>query len=293
MLAYDLDGTVVNDVNEVSDASLLALRKVVDRGIAVASISGRNVEKSLEPFAAVPAIQRAAYLGCYNGAMVLSCASDGDGRRQILHEQRLSTDVCLEVGEYIARRDLNVVFCSCAVDGSGVQEVYVADRDSDSVRALAVLVGLDIPIHPGIVDRIRSGETDVPPKLLVLPGAGARDEILAEMRQMLGPRAYLARTGDDRIEVMHPEVNKAFALDAICRAIGSEPEEAVVIGDGDNDLPMLKAAGLGVLMANADEATRSDAAGLGLVTVASQAEDGFSDAVNRFVLGDGGSRGGT
>ena len=58
-----------------------------------------------------------------------------------------------------------------------------------------------------------------------------------------------------------------------------------MIGDGDNDLPMLEAAGLGVLMANADEETRRDAADLGLETVASQAEDGFSEAVNRFVLG--------
>ena len=71
LLAYDLDGTVVNDVNEVTDASLAALRRAVDAGVAVASISGRNVEKSQEPFAGVPDIQRAALLGCYNGAMVL------------------------------------------------------------------------------------------------------------------------------------------------------------------------------------------------------------------------------
>ena len=195
LLAYDLDGTVLNDHNEVTEASLTALRKVVDQGIAVASISGRNVEKSQEPFAGVTDIQRATYLGCYNGAMVLGTANGSDdGPRRILHEQRLPGDVCLDVGAYVAERGINVVFCSCTVDESGVQETYIADRDSESVRALAVLAGLDMAIDQEVVDRIRSGKAGLPPKLLVLPGVETRDDVLVEMREMLGRRAYLART---------------------------------------------------------------------------------------------------
>ena len=52
------------------------------------------------------------------------------------------------------------------------------------------------------------------------------------------------------------------------------------MGDADNDLPMLHAAGLGVAMGNANENARaaSDA------TVADNDHDGCAEAIRRFLL---------
>jgi hydroxymethylpyrimidine pyrophosphatase-like HAD family hydrolase len=82
---------------------------------------------------------------------------------------------------------------------------------------------------------------------------------------------------------MHPEVNKAVALRKLCEACNVSPSQALAIGDGDNDLPMLREAGIGVLMGNADPLTRktADAAGVGMAE--SLAEDGFSRTVARYV----------
>jgi Cof subfamily protein (haloacid dehalogenase superfamily) len=282
LVAYDLDGTVLNDMNQIVGEAVSAIKALLDRGIAIASISGRNVEKSQEPFAAEAGIIRSTYLGCYNGAVVLGPAKDGG--RSVLHEQRMGASALDATIEFVASRGLNFVYCSCRVDDGGVQEEYIADRDSESVRKLAVLAGLEMVVDEAVITRIRKGEYELPPKLLILPGPDTRDRVLSEMLAQMGDTIYMARTGDDRIEVMHPEVNKAVALKAICREAGVPPESSMAIGDGDNDLPMLEAAGTGVLMANADEATQKAAGPMGVQLTASLEADGFSNALHRFAL---------
>ena len=52
---------------------------------------------------------------------------------------------------------------------------------------------------------------------------------------------------------------KGKALLALCRTLGVEASASVAFGDGSNDIEMLRAAGLGVAMANADEAVKAAA----------------------------------
>ena len=53
------------------------------------------------------------------------------------------------------------------------------------------------------------------------------------------------------------------------------------MGDADNDLPMLAAAGLAVAMGNANESVRAAAD----VVVADNDHDGVAEAIERFLLG--------
>lgn len=282
LVAFDLDGTVLSDTGEASAASIGAIRALLDAGIAVASVSGRNVEKSQAPFP--PDLAGVMYVGSYNGAVVLGAGVGGP--RPVLHEQRLEEEAFREAVDFVGERGLNFIYCRCEVDGKGVREAYMADRESASVRKLRQMTGLRFAIDGDLAVRIRGGEFGPPPKMIVLPGPERRDGVLREMQGALGGRLYLARTGDDRIEAMHPEVNKGEALRAICRARGIPAAEALAIGDGDNDLPMLRAAGVGVLMGNADAQTKGAVAGAGIETAPAFEAEGFTGAVERFVLGE-------
>jgi hydroxymethylpyrimidine pyrophosphatase-like HAD family hydrolase len=54
------------------------------------------------------------------------------------------------------------------------------------------------------------------------------------------------------LEVMAKGVSKGAALRRVCARRGIDPSEAIAFGDGLNDLEMLRTAGMGVLMGNAD-----------------------------------------
>ena len=284
LVAFDLDGTVLTAKNEASETSLDAIRALIARGIVVASISGRNVGNSQRPFAADPELARIFYFGCYNGSVVLS--SETNGQRELLHEERLPGEIFWEAIDYIDRRQLSFIYCGCEIGSENIQETYIADRNSESVEALVELVGLDMACDERLISRIRKKELRPPPKLIVLPGTENRDQILGEMKEVFADRAYLSATGEDRLELMHRDVNKGFALQAVAEVCGVSIDETLAVGDGDNDLPMLQKAGVGVLLESADEATLRAARDSGIHLGESFEAEGFAKAVLHYALSE-------
>ena len=62
--------------------------------------------------------------------------------------------------------------------------------------------------------------------------------------------------------------------------LGIRKEEIMACGDGDNDLSMIEAAGLGVAMENADDEVRQAADYI----TCSNNEDGVAKAIEKFAL---------
>ena len=62
------------------------------------------------------------------------------------------------------------------------------------------------------------------------------------------------RSRSGNLEILDREVDKATALRTICRQLGVTPAETIAIGDGDNDVTMLRYAGISVAVANASRA---------------------------------------
>ena len=54
-------------------------------------------------------------------------------------------------------------------------------------------------------------------------------------------------------------MNKGSGLLRLCSELGISPEQSIAVGDADNDIPMIKAAGLGVAMGNAPEYIKTTA----------------------------------
>jgi hydroxymethylpyrimidine pyrophosphatase-like HAD family hydrolase len=66
------------------------------------------------------------------------------------------------------------------------------------------------------------------------------------------PRGCLASTsGAPFVEVTGDGVHKGFGVARVCERLGIRPEEVVAFGDNHNDLAMLRWAGRGIAMANA------------------------------------------
>ena len=75
--------------------------------------------------------------------------------------------------------------------------------------------------------------------------------------------------------------SKGNALATLARSLGIPLAETMAIGDGLNDISMLRMAGLGVAMGHAPRRVRANAD----VVTASNAEDGMAQALEAFVLG--------
>ena len=70
------------------------------------------------------------------------------------------------------------------------------------------------------------------------------------------------------------------AMAALCRTLGFGPENAMCFGDGTNDISMLRLAGVGVAMENAEPCVKEAAD----VVTASCDEDGVAQMIERTLL---------
>ena len=87
-------------------------------------------------------------------------------------------------------------------------------------------------------------------KILVI---GSPEHIQELQRQLLieNPGVTPTMSSSNYLEIVAGKVTKAEALQVVCEKLELALDDVVVFGDGENDLAMLKAAGIGVAMGNA------------------------------------------
>ena len=79
---------------------------------------------------------------------------------------------------------------------------------------------------------------------------------------------------------MPPNIDKAYSLNKLIKHLNVSNDEIIACGDGYNDLSMIKFAGLGVAMANAQNEVKEAADYITL----SNDEDGVSKIIEEFLL---------
>ena len=84
------------------------------------------------------------------------------------------------------------------------------------------------------------------------------------------------------LEIGGRTTSKASAIASLCRLLNIKEKNVMAVGDSPNDEAMIKAAGVGVAMGNAEEEVKACA---DFITL-SNGEDGVAYAVEKFVFGE-------
>ena len=87
-------------------------------------------------------------------------------------------------------------------------------------------------------------------------------------------------SGAGQLEIVAPGVNKGAGLARAAALLGIPQEETIAIGDGENDISMLRWAGLGIAMANAPDNVKAAADVIAPVCD----EDGAAWAMEKYLL---------
>ena len=94
------------------------------------------------------------------------------------------------------------------------------------------------------------------------------------------PGIDLTQSSANNIEVMPQGVDKGIGVRALADALGIPMDQVMTLGDEGNDIPMLRAAGYGIAMANGSAEAKAAAK---YVTDTND-ECGFAKAIERFAL---------
>ncbi len=291
LIAFDQDDTALLSDGWPSAEGLRAIEAALDRGLIVSSASGRNIDRSSETFRDARSLFDRLYVIANNGGIILGPVRRG--RRPLLFEKRIEHGVFLELLDYVEDNDLNFVYSWLRVTENGPLDSVIANRYTGSIESIETQSRAAVDRDDKLLAKLRRGDYPSPPKMLILPGLARREEVLAELKSRFESRLYLVKTNPDRIEAMHADVNKKAAVEFVARKHGISMDRVMAVGDGDNDLPMLFNAGLGVIMGNAEDAVKEKGRSQGLVVAPSNDENGFAWALRRYALHDAPQRAAT
>ena len=270
LIALDLDGTLLDSRKRVSQRNLDALEKARRMGVLIVPVTGRPAQGLPQAVLDLPGLR---YAVTSNGATI----RDLQENRYLL-EKHLTPADCLRVLEACADFDMiREVF------REGVGYLTQGDRDIlwaryEGTPMMEYVLGTR-RVLPGSLEEFLREDDRPLEELFFLTDS---PEVKESLRQRLSalPDISFADPAPKDLEVMVGGINKGEALLYLLDLLGIEPQETLAIGDGGSDLPLLKAAGIGVAMDNALPFVKEAA---DWVTASCDA-DGVALALERFVF---------
>ena len=236
-IATDLDGTLLRTDKSVSDRTRAAVHAAEDAGLLVVIATGRP------PRWIPPVVEELGERGlvvCANGAIVYDPA-----RHELVSRVELAPDVVRPLVD-----DLLDAFPDAVL---GVEQGFDFAVDEAALERASITANMDSWKLPGLqLGPIRSFLDRPVTKLIVRmehpAPAGTADAVQA----VAGERALVTHsTSESFLELSHPSVHKAAAVEQLLERSGITPAEVVAFGDMPNDLELVRWAGLGVAVENA------------------------------------------
>ena len=272
LLAFDLDGTLMNSKNELTLRTQEALRKAHAAGVLIVPATGRLYASMPKPLLEMPFIRYAITL---NGAQVYDVQAD-----KAVSRAEIPLATALQVLEYL---DQYPVFYDCYAGSQGWVTRYMRDHATDYIvgaHPLHMVRDFRTPVDELKAFLRQRGESVQKLQMFTKDDA-LRERVMADLAVRF-PTLSISSSLSCNIEINDRRANKGEALAKLADYLGLPLADVMALGDGRNDLSLLQTAGLGVAMANAhpDVLAVSDA------QTASCDEDGAALAIERWCLAD-------
>jgi Cof subfamily protein (haloacid dehalogenase superfamily) len=260
LIVLDLDGTLLMGNGRIHPANVQPIRRAAAGGVPVVLATGKTRASALELIETLGL----ATPGVFSQGMII-CDADGVVRRLVT----LETAVAAAVLDFAAGRNLPVNAYSPDGLWTTADDQYRHLLHSKYREPL-----------PAFCPDLRSQLDGVRFTKLMISDEIDNDATRTDLEHHLDGQAVVLQAVPEYIEVLPPGVSKGEGVRWLLDEMGVDPAVVMAVGDGENDLELLRMAGLGVAMGNAGDAVKAAAD----VVVGSNEDAGVAEAIERFVL---------
>ena len=274
LVALDLDGTLFDNSSRISKRNLTAIRSITDKGIHVVISTGR-------PFDGIPFDQIKGtginYAITANGSGIYEISTG-----KCLYENAMDEELVTPILNFLLTRDIHM---DAFIGGKGytpVQCVETAQKLTvpSSIKNYIITTRTRLD---NILQFIHENQLKV--QKMTLNFYPAADGTLIDretVRKFLvsNPSITTVCGGYNNLEFTRADANKGVGLRKLAEILGVNPDATMAIGDTENDLAIIEAAGIGVAMGNATDAVKARA---DYVTT-TNTKDGVAAAIEHFIL---------
>ncbi|MWC29543.1 Cof-type HAD-IIB family hydrolase [Paenibacillus sp. MMS18-CY102] len=248
LVALDMDGTVLNETQEISETNQRWIRKAMDAGVIVCFSTGRGFRSAL-PYA--------EQLGLMDIPMITVNGGEIWRKPHVLHQRTLLDPGTIRRLHQLALKHPEVWYWAYSTN-----DVYNKEKWIEPADYYAAHHWLKFGYYT---------EDDA-----------ARNAILSEVSSW--GTLEITNSSPWNLEMNPLGINKASALRELCALLGIDMSQTVAAGDSLNDIAAIREAGLGVAMGNAQDEVKAAA---DAITFTNE-EHGVAELLRRYVLNDEG-----
>lgn len=287
MIVMDMDGTLLNKDQVITQKTHDALIKAQQRGVKVVLASGRSYRTLTNYGLNLLMDEYEGYFICVNGAAITDVKT--------METQMIKQLQPAEI------HDIYQAIKPFEVEAMGVLDDTIYDFIPESVMALKKQfrmehnIAEDVPYTAGtfsmIVDQrkgydhiyyIKDGLEITCPvnKICIAHNSERIAEVYEHVQKLFGDKYTFARTSPQWLECNPKGVSKGAAILKLAQEHQINPDEIMVFGDGENDLSMFGVVSYAIAMGNAMDTVKAKAYDV----TASNNEDGIALSLDKYIF---------
>lgn len=270
LICIDMDGTLLSDKHEVPDINKEMIKRATEKGVKIAITTGR-IFTSAKKYSGIIGVD--APIIASNGAYIREKDKD-----DVIYESNLSKEQFDKILSVIEKHGLTVYFNTS-------DTMITADQIPEDHAYKVMNNSLAKEDRVKILENINLREVFEEFDGKILKGICIEEndkELLAKAKAEMQKHEDLevVSSWDNNFEIMPKGTSKGEAVKRLAQMLGIKREEIICIGDSENDLSMIKYAGLGIAMGNAMDIIKENAQYI----TDTNTNGGVGKAIEKFVL---------
>lgn len=272
LIALDLDGTLFNSQSQISAHNIDTIKKANEAGATVVISTGR-------PYSGLPFEQLKGsgirFAITTNGSAIYEIESG-----KCLFEEAMDEDIILPILDFLLKKDIHM---DAFIGGKGytpVQCVAAGQKLANPPALKHYILNTRVRVD-NLPLFIHENHLKVQKMTLNFYPEGGIFKDREEVRKYLesNPAVTTVSGGYNNLEFTRADVNKGVGLQKMAQLLDIPVAQTMAVGDTENDLAIIRAAGVGVAMGNATAAVKSAA---DYITTSND-EDGVAAAIAHFL----------
>lgn len=264
LIALDMDGTLLRKDKTISERTFNALQAARQRGVKVVLSTGRPVMGIRNYLEYLGLNQDDEYAITFNGSAVQTGKSG-----HMLFQKFMTGEDLHKIYKLSKEHDLNIH----AFDKDGRLITPRANEYTDVEAEIN-----KIQVHIEDFNNIKYDDKII--KVMIVDDPAKLDKLTKEIPEEYLSNYSIMRSASIFLEFLKPGINKGIGLSVLSESLNISKEEIIAVGDADNDIAMIKYAGLGVAMGNAFPQVKEAA---NYITDTND-EDGVAKVIEKFIL---------
>ncbi|MCT4605450.1 MAG: Cof-type HAD-IIB family hydrolase [Marinisporobacter sp.] len=290
LLVLDMDGTLLDEHQRISEENIIAVKKAQQMGIKIVIATGRTKKGIGKYLEALDLINKENYSVVCSGALVLNNTDEIIGVTPLKQEEfkyvfDLANELNITLNMYaedgiLVHYDNYFSRFDAVANDLPLKIVDYHSLDEETLITKIMLINEDLSVAEEIKSFFPS--IDIEDRSIALKEDYDKDlfKDVSKLPSDLLKKFTVAKVTPYNVEILNKNANKRTGVERIARELKIKPEEIICIGDSGNDRHMIEYAGLGVAMGNAFPEIKKIA---DYVTYTNE-ENGVAHVIEKFIL---------